>query len=37
VEHTPLNSPIPERAGPRNTPVVMLQVSGLTRGEEEME
>ena len=37
LEHTPANVPVPDRAGARRTPAVMLQVSGLTRGEEEME
>ena len=36
-EPIPVNVPAPERAGPRSTPTVMLQASGLTRGEEEME
>ena len=37
LEQTPVNVPVPDRAGARRTPAVMLQVSGLTSGEEEME
>jgi hypothetical protein len=37
LEQMPRNSPSPPRAGTRSTPVVMLQTSGLTSGEEEME
>ena len=36
-EPVPVNVPAPERAGARSTPTVMLQASGLTSGEEEME
>ncbi len=36
-EQMPVNVPVPARAGPRSTPVVMLQTSGSTSGEEEME
>jgi hypothetical protein len=37
LEQTPLKVPLPERAGALSTPAVMLQLSGLTRGEEEIE
>ena len=33
----PVNVPVPERAGPRSTPTVMLQTSGPTSGEDEIE
>ena len=36
-EATPVNVPVPDRAGPRSTPTVMLQSFGLTNGDEEME
>jgi hypothetical protein len=36
-EQTPVKVPVPDRAGARRTPAVMLQVSGLTSGEEEIE
>ena len=37
LEQVPWNSPSPPRAAARSTPVVMLQMSGLTSGDEEME
>jgi hypothetical protein len=36
-EQIPVNVPVPDRAGPRSTPVVMLQTSGDAIGEEEIE
>jgi hypothetical protein len=35
-EATPVKVPLPDRAGPRSTPAVMLQTFGLTNGDEEM-
>ena len=32
-----MNVPVPERAGARSTPAVMLHASGLASGEEEIE
>ncbi len=37
VEATPRYTPCPLRAGPSITPTVMLQVSGATSGDEEIE
>ena len=37
VELTPANVPTPDRAGALSTPLVMLQTSGLTSGEDEIE
>jgi len=37
VEATPSKVPVPERAGARTTPTVMLQASGSTSGEDEIE
>lgn len=37
LEHTPWKSPWPDRAGASSTPAVMLQTSGETSGEEEIE
>ena len=36
-EPTPVKVPVPERAGPRNTPTVMLQTSPPAIGDDEIE
>jgi hypothetical protein len=37
LEQIPWKTPAPARAGARRTPTVMLQTSGATNAEEEME